>query len=84
MLYTPGHTPGGCCYYLPEEGTLFSGDTLFAQSVGRTDFPEGSLSELVRSIQEKLMVLPDETVVYPGHMEPTTIGTERLANPYIQ
>lgn len=83
VLYTPGHTEGGCCYYLPEEGVLFSGDTLFAQSVGRTDFPGGSMSQIVRSIQEKLMVLPDDTIVYPGHNDITTIETERKYNPYL-
>ena len=84
VLFTPGHTPGGCCYYFPDEDALFSGDTLFQRSVGRTDFPKGSLADLVRSIKEKLLVLPDRTVVYPGHMEPTTIGDERFLNPYIQ
>lgn len=83
VLHTPGHTKGGCCYYLKEEGVLFSGDTLFAQSVGRTDFPGGSMSQIVRSIKEKLMVLPDETTVYPGHGDPTTIETERMYNPYL-
>ena len=71
------------CYYVKENDVLFSGDTLFAQSVGRTDFPGGSMSQLVRSIQEKLMVLPDETVVYPGHNDMTTIKTERNENPYL-
>ncbi len=83
VLHTPGHTEGGCCYYLPKEGVLFSGDTLFAESVGRTDFPGGSMSQIVRSIKEKLMVLPDETTVYPGHNDPTTIETERMYNPYL-
>lgn len=80
---TPGHTPGGCCYYSAEAGVLFSGDTLFAGSVGRTDFPGGSMSALVRSIKEKLTPLPDETKVYPGHMEESTIGAERRYNPYL-
>lgn len=83
VLHTPGHTEGGCCYYFKEDGVLFSGDTLFAESVGRTDFPGGSMSQLVRSIREKLMVLPDETVVYPGHNDSTTIKTERNYNPYL-
>lgn len=80
---TPGHTPGGCCYYSAEAGVLFSGDTLFAGSVGRTDFPGGSMSALVRGIKEKLTPLPDETKVYPGHMEESTIGAERRYNPYL-
>lgn len=83
VLHTPGHTEGGCCYYFKENDVLFSGDTLFAQSVGRTDFPGGSMSQLVRSIREKLMVLPDETTVYPGHNDITTIKTERNENPYL-
>lgn len=83
VLYTPGHTIGGCCYYMAEEKALFSGDTLFHESVGRTDFPTGSRSRLVRSIQEKLMCLPEETVVYPGHMESTTIGYEKRNNPFL-
>lgn len=83
VIHTPGHTKGGCCYYVRSEGVLFSGDTLFQSSVGRTDFPGGSSSELVRSIREKLMLLPDDTHVYPGHMGETTIGYERTYNPFI-
>ena len=83
VLWTPGHTPGGCCYYSEEAGVLFSGDTLFAGSVGRTDFPGGSMSDLVRGIREKLTELPHETKVYPGHMETSTIGEERRYNPYL-
>lgn len=83
ILHTPGHTEGGCCYYLEKEGVLFSGDTLFAQSVGRTDFPGGSMSQIVRSIREKLMTLPDDTTVYPGHNDVTTIEAERMYNPYL-
>ncbi|SCY46166.1 Glyoxylase, beta-lactamase superfamily II [Lachnospiraceae bacterium XPB1003] len=82
VLATPGHTKGGCCFYIEEGGILISGDTLFEGSVGRTDFPGGSMSTLVRSLQEKLMVLPDETKVYPGHGAETTIGFERKYNPY--
>lgn len=83
VLLTPGHTPGGCCYYLKEQDMLFSGDTLFCQSVGRTDFPGGSSSQLIRSIQQKLMGLPEHTVVYPGHMDQTSIGTEKVYNPFL-
>lgn len=83
VFHTPGHTPGGCCYYVRSEGVLFSGDTLFANSVGRTDFPGSSTSALIRSIQEKLMSLPDETRVYPGHMGETAIGHERVNNPFL-
>jgi glyoxylase-like metal-dependent hydrolase (beta-lactamase superfamily II) len=83
VLFTPGHTPGGCCYYFPYEDVVFSGDTLFQMSVGRTDFKGGSMSEIVRSIKEKLMALPDGTTVYPGHGDETTIETERMYNPYL-
>lgn len=83
VLFTPGHTVGGCCYYFSYQNALFSGDALFAQSIGRTDFPKGSASQLIRGIREKLMILPDETVVYAGHNENTTIGTERMYNPYL-
>jgi len=89
VLHTPGHTEGGCCYYISDEGVVFSGDTLFAQSVGRTDFPGGSMSQIVRSIQEKLLRLNEpgnletDIMVYPGHNDPTTIETERMHNPYL-
>lgn len=82
VIATPGHTAGSCCFYFEDEGLLISGDTLFEASVGRTDFPTGSSSELIRSIKAKLMVLPDDTVVYPGHGGPTTIGDEKLNNPF--
>lgn len=82
-LHTPGHTEGGSCYYIREIGVLFSGDTLFCGSVGRTDFPGGSMSEIVRSIKEKVMVLPDDTKVYPGHREGTSVGYERENNPFL-
>lgn len=83
VIYTPGHTAGSCCYYIPAEHVLISGDTLFHASIGRTDLPTGSSSQLVRSVREKLMVLPEETKVYPGHMEETTIGYEKKYNPFV-
>ena len=82
VIKTPGHTPGGCCYYFEKEKVLFSGDTLFYGSVGRTDFPNGSFSELIDGIKKKLMVLPDDTVVYCGHGPKTQIGFDRKNNPY--
>ncbi len=84
MIATPGHTAGGCCYYFEEDGILISGDTLFQESVGRTDFPTGSMSTLIRSIKEKLFVLPDNVRVYPGHGEATEIGIEKKYNPFCQ
>ena len=83
MIHTPGHTQGGVCYYIEEEKALFSGDTLFCQSVGRTDFPTGKSSTLIHSIQDKLMPLPDDTMVYTGHEDMTTIGMERKYNPFL-
>lgn len=83
VLHTPGHTLGGVCYYLEKEKVLFSGDTLFCQSVGRTDFPTGSSSTLIRSIKEKLMPLADDINVYTGHEDMTTIGMERKYNPFL-
>ena len=83
LLHTPGHTPGGCCYYLPEDGYLFSGDTLFFRSIGNTEFPGGSMGTLARSIREKLYTLPEETRVYAGHGESTDIGSEKYENPFV-
>ena len=82
-LHTPGHTPGSCCYELPEEQVLFSGDTLFRGSVGRTDFPGGSMTQIIESIHRLVRELPAETDVYPGHDRPTTIGLETRYNPFV-
>jgi glyoxylase-like metal-dependent hydrolase (beta-lactamase superfamily II) len=82
-MSTPGHTPGSVSYYA-DEGLLFSGDTLFRGSIGRTDFPGGDFEEEMRSICDRLLELPDETVVLPGHMQETTIGAERSSNPFVQ
>ncbi|MBO4462425.1 MAG: MBL fold metallo-hydrolase [Lachnospiraceae bacterium] len=84
MISTPGHTIGGACYYFEKEKALFAGDSLFFESVGRTDFKGGSAAELTRNLKEKIMLLPDDTDVFPGHMEFTTIGHERINNPFIQ
>jgi len=84
VLHTPGHTPGGICLYLENDNLVFVGDTLFADSVGRTDFPKASTKTLINSIKEKLMPLPDDTIVYPGHGPETTIGREKLHNPFLQ
>lgn len=84
LIATPGHTEGSCCYYFKEDGILISGDTLFQESVGRTDFPTGSMSAIVHSIKDRLFALPDETKVYPGHGETTDIGMEKKYNPFVQ
>ena len=82
-IHVPGHTKGGVCYYFKEQGWLIAGDTLFRQSIGRTDFPTGDTDALLSGIREKLFVLPDETEVYPGHMNSTTIGFEKRTNPFL-
>lgn len=82
-LHTPGHTPGSCCFYLPQEKVLFSGDTLFCGSVGRTDFPGGSMRQMLSSLHRLLDILPEDTAVYPGHDRPTTIGYEKRYNPFV-
>lgn len=82
-LHCPGHADGSLCYYLKNENILFSGDVLFAESIGRTDLPTGNMNVLLSSIREKLFVLPEETKVYPGHGEPTTIGHEQKHNPFL-
>jgi len=84
VLHTPGHTQGGICLYSKKEPIVFVGDTLFANSIGRTDMPGGSMDQLIKGIKEKLLTLPDETIVYPGHGPQTTIGRERTHNPYLQ
>ena len=83
VLHTPGHTPGGICLYAADAGFVLSGDTLFAGSIGRTDLPGGNYDALIRSIRSKLMTLPDETSVLPGHGPATTIGEERRNNPFL-
>ncbi len=82
-IATPGHTQGSGCFYFEKDKLLISGDTLFEESVGRTDFPTGSMSTLVRSIKEKLMILPEDVKVYPGHGSMTTIGYEKENNPFL-
>jgi hydroxyacylglutathione hydrolase len=84
VLHTPGHTQGGICLYVESEGVVFSGDTLFADSVGRTDFPGGDMDRLIEGIRIKLFTLPDKTAVYPGHGMRTTIGREKRANPFVR
>ena len=83
VFHTPGHTQGGICLYSAQDKVLFSGDTLFADSVGRTDFPGGSMKKLVNAIKTKLLTLPAETLVYPGHGPSTTIAQEKSYNQYL-
>jgi glyoxylase-like metal-dependent hydrolase (beta-lactamase superfamily II) len=84
VLHTPGHTPGGVCLYSKNEGIIFAGDTLFADSVGRTDIPGGSETQLIKSIKQKLCTLPGQTIVYPGHGPATTIAKEKANNPFLR
>jgi hydroxyacylglutathione hydrolase len=84
VLHTPGHTPGSICLYSKDDGIVFVGDTLFADSVGRTDMPGGNAALLIKSIKQKLCTLPDETIVYPGHGPQTTISQEKENNPFLQ
>ncbi len=83
VLHTPGHTEGSVCLYFPTESKLIAGDTLFAGSVGRTDLPGGSSEKIIKSLHEKVMTLPDDTLVVPGHGPLTTIGEERESNPFL-
>lgn len=83
VRHTPGHTPGHCCLYLETEGWLFSGDQLFAGSIGRTDLPGGDFEALMRSMRDRVLDLPDDTRVLPGHGPETTIGRERATNPFL-
>jgi hydroxyacylglutathione hydrolase len=83
VLYTPGHAPGHVSFYVPAYAALFDGDVLFQQGIGRTDLPGGDYELLMRSIREKILTLPDETDVFPGHGAPTTIADERELNPFL-
>ena len=84
VLHTPGHTPGSICLLFPDQHLLLAGDTLFAGSIGRTDLPGGDGRQILRSLRERLLVLPDSTRVLPGHGPETTIGEERQSNPFLQ
>lgn len=84
VRHTPGHTPGHCCFYLAEEGLLFSGDQLFAGSIGRTDLPGGSYDQLIASMRDQVLTLDDEVIVHPGHGPATTLARERRSNPFLQ
>src|SRR5215472_874445 len=84
VIHTPGHTEGSICVYFPAEQKLIAGDTLFAGSIGRTDLPGGSFDKIIRSLHQKVLSLPDETSVVPGHGPLTTIGDERESNPFLQ
>ena len=84
VLSTPGHTEGSVCLYFPSEKKLIAGDTLFAGSIGRTDLPGGSFEKIIDSLHEKLLTLPDDTIVTPGHGPQTTIGQERETNPFLK
>ena len=82
VIYTPGHTKGGCCYYEEKEKALFSGDTIFMESIGRTDLPTGNTAQLLDSVRNKVLVLPDDVKIYPGHGPETTVAYEAANNPY--
>lgn len=84
VMHTPGHTEGSVCLYFPAQHKLIAGDTLFAGSIGRTDLPGGSFEKIISSLHEKVLSLPDETIVVPGHGPLTTIGEERESNPFLR
>ncbi len=84
ILFLPGHSPGSVGFYSPRQGFLIGGDVLFLESIGRTDLPGGDLPTLIHSIRTQILPLPDQTIVYPGHGEPTTIGWEKAHNPYLR
>ena len=81
VIHTPGHTQGGVCFYI--NGCLFSGDTIFKESVGRCDLPGGNFDQIVKSIEEKIFTLPEETIIYPGHGKTTTVAWEKKYNTYL-
>ncbi len=84
VIHTPGHADGSLCFYNEQAGKLFCGDVLFKAGIGRTDLPTGNYDTLISNIKEKLLVLPEDVVVYPGHGPETTIGMEKKANPFLQ
>lgn len=84
VLHTPGHTPGGICLYSADEKIVFSNDALFADSVGRTDFPDSNMEQLINSIRKKILSLPDDTIIYPGHGPATSIAREKAHNQFLQ
>ena len=83
IIATPGHTPGGICFYFPKLKLVFTGDTLFAGGIGRADLPGGNYGSLIRSIQRGLLTLPDDTLIYCGHGPNSSIGIEKQTNPYL-
>jgi len=83
ILYTPGHTEGSLCLYVPAQNLLLAGDTLFANGIGRTDFPGGDQDKLFASIRDRLLPLPEQTIVVPGHGPETTLADERATNPFV-